>query len=180
MKRLALLLIACLLLGSVSFAQQNPADAPASKEDVERYLTIMCTRDMMKTMMDNMSSHVRQRLKERLEKQASVSPEEEDRAIKMEADIFENLPIDEIINAMIPIYQRHLTKGDIEGLVAFYSTPTGQKLLKELPEISKEGMQVAIPIAQKLVRDAERRVDEELAQMQKESDSHKKNQTQQN
>jgi hypothetical protein len=98
----------------------------------------------------------------------------------MEADIFENLPIDEIINAMIPIYQRHLTKGDIEGLVAFYSTPTGQKLLKELPEISKEGMQVAIPIAQKLVRDAERRVDDHLAQMQKESDSHKKNQTQQN
>jgi len=74
MKRSALLLIACLLLGVVTFAQQNPADAPASKEDVERYLTIMCTRDMMKTMMDNMSSHVRQRLKERLEKQSEYEP----------------------------------------------------------------------------------------------------------
>ena len=41
MKRSALLLIACLLLGSVSFAQQNPADAPASKADIEKYLDVL-------------------------------------------------------------------------------------------------------------------------------------------
>jgi hypothetical protein len=38
MKRFALYPLVSLLLSSVSPAQQNVADAPASKEDIERYL----------------------------------------------------------------------------------------------------------------------------------------------
>jgi len=180
MKRSLLALLACLFLASASFAQQNPADAPASKADIEKYFAIMRTRSMMKSMMDTMSSQARQRLKERLEKQPGMTPEEEDEAVKIEADIFEKLPLDEMIDAMIPIYQKHFTKGDIDGLVAFYSAPTGQKLLNELPSITREEMQVAMPIAQKLLADAEKRVNDQLAQMQKQSDPNPKKQAQQN
>jgi hypothetical protein len=55
MKRPVLALLACLLLGSVSFAQQNPADAPASKEDVQRYLAAMHVRDTLKSTMELMT-----------------------------------------------------------------------------------------------------------------------------
>ncbi len=180
MKRSALLLITCLLLSSASFAQQNPADVPASKEDIEKYLDIMHSRDMMKNLMDAMSKQVRQRLKERLEKEPGMTPEKEDRAIKMETDIFSNLPIDEMINVMIPIYQKHFTKGDIDGLVAFYGTPTGQKVLRELPSIMTEAMQAAMPIAQKLAANAEKRLDDQLAQLGEAGNGTSKKQTQQN
>jgi hypothetical protein len=180
MKRSLLALLACLFLASASFAQQNPADAPASKADIEKYFAIMRTRDMAKTMMDNMSNQARQRLKERIQKQPGMTPEEQERAVQMETDLFKNLPFDEIIDAMIPIYQQHFTKGDMDTLVAFYSTPTGQKLLNELPSITKEAMQVVMPIIQKTVADAEKRMDDQLAQMQKQTDPNQKKQAQQN
>ena len=51
MKRSALALLVFLLFTSVSFAQQNDADAPASKADIEHYLDTMHMRDLMKNMM---------------------------------------------------------------------------------------------------------------------------------
>ena len=50
---------------------------------------------------------------------------------------------------MAPVYQKHLTKGDIDNLVAFYSSPTGAKLLREMPSIVAESMQSAMPIMTK-------------------------------
>jgi hypothetical protein len=57
--------------------------------------------------------------------------------------------MDEIMDAMVPVYQKHLTKGDIDNLVAFYSTPTGAKLLREMPTIMAEAMQDMMPIMTK-------------------------------
>jgi hypothetical protein len=39
--------VICMCLGGGSVARQNAADAPASKEDVERYLQVMHSREMM-------------------------------------------------------------------------------------------------------------------------------------
>jgi hypothetical protein len=180
MKRSALLLIACLLLGSVSFAQENPADAPASKADIEKYLDVLHTRDLMKTMMDAMSKQMHQMIAEQLKKDPAMTPQAEGRVNKMMDDIIKTMPIDDLIDAMIPVYQKHFTKGNIDDLLAFYSTPTGQKLVKELPAISTEAMQAVMPISQRMMATAMQRAKDELAQMQKENDPSEKKQTQQN
>jgi uncharacterized protein len=180
MKRSALLLIACLLLASVSFAQQNPADAPASKADIEKYLDVLHTRDLMKTMLDAMSKQMHQMIAEQLKKDPAMTPEMQARANKMMDDIIKSMPIDDLIDAMIPVYQKHFTKGNIDDLLAFYSTPTGQKLVKELPAITTEAMQAVMPISQRMMATAMQRGKDELAQMQKENDASSKKQTQQN
>ena len=180
MKRYALLLVACLLLGSVSFAQQNPADAPASKADIEKYLDLMHTRDLMKTTMNSMSKQMHQMVGEQLKKQGNLTPEMEAQLNKMMDDLIKNIPIDDLLDAMIPVYQKHFTKGNIDDLVAFYSTPTGQKLVRDLPAITTEAMQAATPVYQKMMAMAMQRVQDEIAQMQKENDASGKKQTQQN
>jgi uncharacterized protein len=180
MKRSALLLIACLLLGSVSFAQQNPADVPASKADIEKYLDVLHTRDLMKTMLDAMSKQMHQMIAEQLKKDPAMTPEMQARANKMMDDIIKSMPIDDLIDAMIPVYQKHFTKGNIDDLLAFYSTPTGQKLIQELPAITTEAMQAVMPISQRMMATAMQRAKDELAQMQKENDPSSKKQTQQN
>jgi hypothetical protein len=180
MKRSAFLLITCLLLSSASFAQQNPADAPASKEDVEKYLAIMHTRDMMKTMMDSMSKQMHQIFAEQMKKDPGMTPQAEARANMMMDDIIKSMPIDDLLDAMFPVYQKHFTKGNIEDLLAFYSTPTGQKVIKELPAITTEAMQAATPIYKTMMATAMQRVQDQIAQMQKENDPSPKKQTQQN
>ena len=62
---------------------------------------------------------------------------------------------------MVPAYQKHLTKGDIDNLVAFYSTPTGSKLLKEMPSMTGEAMQAAMPVMSKYMDTIEKRVQKE-------------------
>jgi uncharacterized protein len=41
---------------------------------------------------------------------------------------------------MTTIYQQHLSKDDVDGLIAFYSSPAGQHLLDAQPIIAKEYM----------------------------------------
>jgi uncharacterized protein len=167
MKRTALALLAFLLFTSVSFAQQNDADAPASKADIERYLDTMHSRTMMKDMMGTMTIQMHKMVHEQMAKQGSLPPDFEAKMDKMTDDIFATFPVDELIDVMIPVYQKHLTKGEVDALIAFYSSPAGQKFLKELPAMTAESMQAASGIVQKMMANAMQRVQDEIAQAQK-------------
>ena len=39
----------------------------------------------------------------------------------------------EMADIIVPIYDKHFTESDIDGLIAFYRTPVGKKFIKELP-----------------------------------------------
>jgi len=79
------------------------------------------------------------------------------------------MPFDEMIQAMVPAYQKHFTKGDMDALVAFYSAPTGQKVLRELPAVTSEGMESMMPIMRKNIDRMTERVQQQIAQMMKDS-----------
>jgi uncharacterized protein len=49
-------------------------------------------------------------------------------------------PTDEMLTDMTAIYQKHLSKDDVDGLIAFYSSPAGQHLLDAQPVIAQEYM----------------------------------------
>jgi hypothetical protein len=50
-----------------------------------------------------------------------------------------------LVDLLTPIYEKHLTIEDIQGVIAFYKTPLGTKFAKKSKIIGKESM----PIAQK-------------------------------
>jgi len=172
MKRLPAILVLCLLSATVCLAQQ--ADQPATKQDIERYLEVMHTRDLMKSLMDTMAKQRRQILHEQLQKTPNLPPDLEEQTNKMLDEMLENFPADELLEAMVPVYQKHFTKGDIEALVAFYSGPTGQKFLKELPAITQEAMQASLGVIRKFMDQAMRQVQEQIAQVQKNSRANQK------
>ncbi len=170
MKRIFLALAACLVLALPGVAQRSPADAPASREDVQKYLDVMHSREMMTKMMDAMSKPMHQMLHEQyLKDKDKLPPDFEERMNKVLDDYMKTLPLEEMLQAMIPAYQKHFTKGDIDGLVAFYSSPTGQKVLQELPAITAEAMQSMMPIMRKQIEVMTERMQEQVAQMMKQS-----------
>src|SRR5271155_4847381 len=101
MKRCALAVLACLLFASISFAQQGAADAPASKQDIEKYLDTMHARDMMKSTMAAMTKQMHQMTHGQLEKQPNLPPDFEARMDKMMDDMIKDFPIDDLLKAMI-------------------------------------------------------------------------------
>jgi uncharacterized protein len=170
MKRIFLALTACLVFALTGVAQQSSADTPATKEDVQRYLDVMHSREMMTKMMDAMSKPMHQMMHEQYLKDKDKLPADfEERMNKVMDDYMKNLPIEEMLQAMIPAYQKHFTKGDIDGLVAFYSSPTGQKVIQELPAITAEAMQAMMPLMRKQIDVMTERMQEQVAQMKKES-----------
>jgi hypothetical protein len=70
-----------------------------------------------------------------------------------------SMPVDEVIEAIIPIYRQHLTHSDIKAINEFYGTPTGQKLLKDSPAMMTESMQAAQTIVKKHLPDIEAQAD---------------------
>jgi hypothetical protein len=47
---------------------------------------------------------------------------------------------DELMKLIIPIYAKHFSVDEIERIIAFYKTPTGQKFIREQPVILQESM----------------------------------------
>jgi uncharacterized protein len=72
------------------------------------------------------------------------------------------MPMDEMEQALIPAYQKHFTHGDLVAMNGFYSSPVGQKVLHELPDVMQESMQAMRPTMTKYVEDWKRRMIEDL------------------
>jgi uncharacterized protein len=58
--------------------------------------------------------------------------------------VFTDYPIDEVLRDMVHVYQSHLSESDLNEIVAFYSSPVGQKVIREMPAMTAEGMRVSL------------------------------------
>lgn len=170
MKRFVVVMMVFLFSSSIGFAQQDLTDPPATKEDVQRYLDAMHAREMMTKVVNAMTAPMHQMLHEQFEKDKDKLPADfEARMNKQIDDYLQNFPWDDILQSMVSVYQKHFTKGDIDHLVAFYSTPTGQKLLREMPAITAESMQAMMPILKKNIDSLTQNVQQQVIAMLQES-----------
>ncbi|GLQ95224.1 DUF2059 domain-containing protein [Dyella acidisoli] len=48
---------------------------------------------------------------------------------------------EQLLTAMIPAYQHHFTSDEVEGLIKFYKSPLGQKLVAQMPATMTEAAQ---------------------------------------
>jgi hypothetical protein len=180
MKRIGIVLLLSLILGPVSFAQQDAEDAPASKADIERYLDTVNGREMMRLRLEAADKQVREIIHNAVKAQPNLPPDFEPYLINMLDDMMKDVSEDKLIQAAIPVYQKHLTKAEVNALIAFYSTPQGKKILKEMPTMQAEVVQASGAILQPAMTRAVSRVQEEITRAQKEYGSPSKKQTQQN
>jgi hypothetical protein len=151
----------CLVVCRPCLGQTANTD-PATKDDIILYLQTMHSHDMILRMMEVQSKAVQQMMHDQFAKQKQLPANFESQMKKSMDDLYKNMPIDEMTQAMIPAYQKHFTHSDIEAMNAFYSSPVGQKVLQELPEVSQEGMQEMMPILNKYIRDWRERMLQEL------------------
>ena len=170
MNRILVASVLCLCLCSTGLAQQSMVDPPASKADIERYFEAVHVHEMMTQLMQAMLVPMHQMIHDQFEKDKDkLPPDFEQRMNKMMDDLIANVPWDDMIQAMIPAYQKHFTKSDMDALVVFYSSPSGQKILRELPAVTAESMETMMPIMRKYMDAMTDRIQQQMAEMMKES-----------
>jgi hypothetical protein len=146
------------------------ADSPASKEDVERYLQAINYQDMLNKMIGVMSAPMHQMVHEQYMKDRDKLPPDFEAKTNQRVDaMIKDMPWDDMTQAMVPSYQKHFSKGDMDTLTAFYTSPTGEKVLREMPAIMAESMQTMVPIMQKHMEAVNRSVQQQIAGMLKQS-----------
>jgi hypothetical protein len=60
-------------------------------------------------------------------------------------------PPSAITDAMVAIYARHFSIEDIQGVTKFYESPLGQRMVKEMSDVSRESQTVGLQMDQKIV-----------------------------
>ena len=50
------------------------------------------------------------------------------------------IAVDQLVDLVLPVYQKHLTEEDVKGIIAFYKTPVGKKFAEQTPLITQESM----------------------------------------
>jgi uncharacterized protein len=53
-------------------------------------------------------------------------------------DFLEEVKVDEMVELVVPVYQKRFTSQDVDGLIKFYQSPIGKKMVAQLPEIMQE------------------------------------------
>src|SRR5216684_3562042 len=55
---------------------------------------------------------------------------------------------------VVPIYDKYLTAEDLQGLLEYYRSPLGQRMLKVLPEVTRESQAAGFALGQKAAQEA--------------------------
>jgi hypothetical protein len=127
-------------------------DAPASREDILKLFDVMQTREQMRQVMRQVTVQMRSMSREQMQKtNPNITAEELAKIDARAEQMIESVPVMDMMNDMVPVYQKHLTKADVDAMIGFYSTPTGQKIMREMPAMAAEGMQALQPRMRKIM-----------------------------
>ncbi|WP_278550980.1 DUF2059 domain-containing protein [Elizabethkingia bruuniana] len=144
MKKITILLL--ILAASLTFAQEQTV-SPAKKEKIKTFLKLTNVLGVANQVMDNMLSSYQTYYKQ-------VPAEYWDELKKETANTndFEEL--------LIPIYSKYYTEKELDDIIAFYKTSTGQKVIKVMPDMAKESMQAGQVWGMKLGQKVMKKINE--------------------
>lgn len=163
----AFLLVCMLLVPSMpGHGQQLPADAPSRQQVLSLFEAIQLRKTMESAQEVAMQSAVN--TVQQMMRQSGVIP---DAAMQREMDalmkgVMEDvravLPIEEMLEAVIPIYQRHFTSEEVNAIIAFQTSPVGKKVVSLQPAMMQESLQALTPLQQRAMPDLMKRLNQRM------------------
>lgn len=148
-----------------STAKKPTQSQQASAEQVRKLLDMLQIRDNLQITLDAMKTQMQRgsetMLREKLPQATAEQLKQVDAIVEQE---FATITMDDLIHDVIPVYQRHLTRSDVEALIAFYSSPVGQKLRREEPAMMRESMEATSAGQREKMEDLLARVEVRLQQ----------------
>lgn len=137
-----------------------PPDQQATRAQLDKLFEVMQLRKQMQMVMKMMPVIIQRQMHEQMKDLIAklpdgnhITPEQQagveeimNKYMEKELNIYS---MDVMLNDMATVYQRHFTRADVDAYIAFYSTPAGQHLLEEQPEIMREYMPMVMERVQK-------------------------------
>jgi hypothetical protein len=143
MKKLLVLFTIAFIFISLSFSQDNKEYSNALKKMFE---------------LSGSEESYKMVIKQVIYMQKSKNPYDTDWT-EIEKELLKT-SMSDLVEMLVPVYQKYMTIDDIKEMTKFYQTPVGQKYAKNTPLIMQESMQVGQKWGQKLGKDIEEKLKE--------------------
>ena len=165
---------------SLALAAQPPAptsertSARPTRDQLLTLFTVMRIRAQMEQMLSMMPAALEQQMQsEEAEMRSTMltmggepTPEQKTAVDAITAKYIalaeKQYPVDDMLDDMVKVYQRHLTRDDVDGILAFYRSAAGQHLLDAQPLMAGEVMPVVMKKHEARDRELIERYKEEL------------------
>jgi len=183
--KLCLIAITFILLwGNASRAQQTIS--PEKKALIKEFLEVTGGREgtdqIINVMLSSIEKEITKTMALLLEQDPNLTPAQKK---EMQKDLEESaarwnqryrelftqkINLGQLIDDLsYPLYDKHFTENELRDLIAFYKTPTGQKIISVMPALMMDSMskmsETLLPIVQKFVKETS---EAELAEFLKE------------
>jgi hypothetical protein len=140
-----------------------PADQQPTQEQLTKLFELMRIKQQISSMTQMMPAMMRQQMQAQVKEMQKNHPElaamtevQQQASMKVESKFMEKVvdlyTSDEMMADMEGIYQKHLSRSDVDGIIAFYSSPAGQHMLDMVPVIMQEYMPLMMQRTQERIK----------------------------
>jgi hypothetical protein len=157
----------CSIALSVGFA----ADNPPSEASIKQLLEVGQAHKLTDETIAQMDAYMRQTMQQATQGQQippEIQKDIEGREAEMMAAMKEVLDWNKLEPMYVRIYQKSFTQGEVDGMIAFYKTPTGQALLTKMPVVMQNTMNEVQQMMQPMMQRLQRMQQEVVAEIQAE------------
>jgi hypothetical protein len=139
-------------------AQTNPSIDPAKEADIRSLMELAGARDLVQDGENSAIEQAREKLL------ATVPNNDKGQAFvnAFAASYQKKFDVDQVLDQLVVIYDKHYTEDEIKSLLQFYGSPLGQKVAAEMPKIGRETQAAVRASSGKAAK-------ESLAEMKKEN-----------
>jgi uncharacterized protein len=122
------------------------ADEASKRAKAEELIAMMHMDRMMDQMTQAMTAQVQQMLQQTpgvdsmTPEQKKIMADFEEKSIKM---VMDSVGWKALQPDFVKVYAQTFTEEELDGLVAFYKSPTGQAFLTKMPQLTTASMQIA-------------------------------------
>jgi len=158
-----------------------PPDQQPAKPQLAKLFEVMRIREQFTSGMQMVPAMIQQQVRQQekeitanLPESARMTPEQQaaldkltDRYLEKAMNLYS---VDEMLDDMAVIYQKHFTREDVDAYIAFYSTPAGKRLLQITPVIMQEYMPVVMQRVQERSKALTAEMSKEISDVLKSSE----------
>lgn len=149
MKKL-IILISILIISLVqTYGQVDTCQVDTYKVTLKKVLEVTGTETNFKVVIKQMIDMFKQQNKD-IPESLWVEFENE----------FSKTSIDDLVDMLSPVYQKHITEAELLEIIIFYESPIGTKLVEKTPLIMQESMQVGQEWGAKIGQSFEEKLNE--------------------
>lgn len=111
---------------------------PAKEADIRRLLEVSGAKNLMMQTMQDMEKTIKPMMTNAL-----PPGEYREKLVDLFFNKFQSkMNMQELVDMLIPIYDKYFSAEEVKGLVKFYETPLGQKSISALPKMMVELQEV--------------------------------------